>query len=328
MPKFLLLRFSSIGDIVLTTPVVRCLKQQVPGAEIHFLTRKPFEAVLRHNPYIDRLISFDKKPAEVLDELRKEQYDVVIDLHHNRRSFFLKRALARPSHSFRKLNIQKWLLVNFKWNRMPELHIVDRYLETVKGFGVSNDGKGLDYFTSTSDEGALDKLPASHRSGYTVIAIGAQHGTKRLPEEKIADLCKRLDRPVVLSGGKEDAQSAERIALENINVFNGCGVFTLNESAAVVKRAQAVVAHDTGMMHIAAAFKRPIISIWGNTVPSFGMYPYYGDSEVPNRRFEVEGLTCRPCSKIGFDRCPKGHFRCMNNQDIGAIADTVREWLR
>ncbi|MFM2135997.1 MAG: hypothetical protein RL021_1397 [Bacteroidota bacterium] len=320
MPKFLLLRFSSIGDIVLTSPVVRCLKQQVPDAEVHFLTRKPFEPVLKNNPYIDRLFLFDRHVSDVIDSLRNENYDAVIDLHNNRRSFLVKRALKRPSHSFRKLNIEKWLLVNLKWNRLPDLHIVDRYMETVSSFGVRNDGKGLDYFLGQEDGAVVETLPESHRIGYIAIAIGAQHGTKRLPEARIGELCSQLKSPVVLLGGKEDAELGNRISQLNGNVFNGCGRFKLNESAALVKHSRSVVTHDTGLMHIAAAFKRPVVSIWGNTVPAFGMTPYYGLATVAERRFEVTGLSCRPCSKIGFDKCPKSHFGCMNDQDIPAIA--------
>ena len=137
MPKFLILRFSSIGDIVLTTPVIRGLKQQVPNAEVHFLTKSAFEPVLKHNPYIDKLHIFSENPVECLKELANEKFDAIIDLHHNQRSFWVKRKLRSTStFSFRKLNIEKWLLVNFKINRLPALHIVNRYLETVKSFGV------------------------------------------------------------------------------------------------------------------------------------------------------------------------------------------------
>jgi len=157
MPKYLILRFSSIGDIVLTTPVIRCLKQQVSGAEVHFLTRKPFESVVSHNPYIDSLWLFENSATEIAEQLKNEHYDGIIDLHHNARTHVLKWTLRRPSFSFRKLNLEKWLSVNLKINRLPDLHIVDRYLETVASLGVKNDGKGLDYLDRKST-----RLNSSH----------------------------------------------------------------------------------------------------------------------------------------------------------------------
>lgn len=324
MPKFLILRFSSIGDIVLTTPVVRCLKQQVPGAEIHYLSRKSFEPVLRHNPFIDRLWLFDTSPGELARELKEEKYDAVIDLHHNIRTLQLKWSLNRPAFSFNKLNLEKWLRVNLRWDRLPDVHIVDRYLKTVSSWGVLNDGKGLDYGISDSDRVVLDRLPESHRNGFVAVAIGAQHATKRLPTEKLIGICRKVTRPIILLGGKEDERIGAAITeAVGPNVISYCGKISLNESAALVERAAVVLTHDTGLMHIAAAFKRPIVSVWGNTIPKFGMTPYYGDVDIPQQRFEIAGLGCRPCSKIGFEKCPKGHFRCMMNQDEEGISSSV-----
>lgn len=318
--KILLLRFSSIGDIVLTTPVIRCLKEQVPGCEIHFVTKESFRPVLANNPYIDRIHSFADDISTLYATLREERYDRVIDLHNNSRSFLLKRALKIPAVSFRKLNIEKWLLVNLKIDRLPHMHIVDRYMETVAGLGVTNDGKGLDYFIRPEDESILDRIPPTHRSGYTVVVIGAKHPTKKLPAEKLAELCKGLAGPVVLLGGPEDKADGDLLAASSGgHVFNACGMGNINESAAIVKHARLVITHDTGLMHIAAAMKRPVISIWGNTVPAFGMTPYYGDSNIHSVIAQVDGLSCRPCSKIGFTKCPKGHFSCMMNQDLPGI---------
>ncbi|MFT7226079.1 MAG: ADP-heptose:LPS heptosyltransferase, partial [Neolewinella sp.] len=93
----------------------------------------------------------------------------------------------------------------------------------------------------------------------------------------------------------------------------------------LVRKAATVVTHDTGLMHVAAAFRKPIVSIWGNTVPDLGMYPYLPGQEAleKQRRQEVVGLSCRPCSKIGHQACPQGHFRCILNQDPEAIASLV-----
>lgn len=317
--KILILRFSSIGDIVLTSPVVRCLKQQLKNSEIHYLTKKSFVSVVENNPNIDKVFSFEKDISEVLPELKKENYDCVIDLHHNLRSMQVKRALGKPSKSFNKLNIEKWLLVNLKINRLPDKHIVERYFETVAHIGVKNDLKGLNFFIDVKDEIDISSLPKEFSTGYIALVIGAKHNTKKLPTEKIISICKKINRPVVLIGGKEDLETGENITSQISTTFNACGKYNLQQSASLIKQAEKVITHDTGMMHIAAAFQKNIISIWGNTVPEFGMYPYMPGNELNSQIVEVKNLSCRPCSKIGFEKCPKGHFKCMNEIDETAF---------
>lgn len=319
--KILIVRFSSIGDIVLTTPVIRCLKQQL-NAEIHYLTKASFKAVLEHNPYIDQLHLIKKEITEVLPQLKTQNFDAVVDLHKNLRTFRLKLQLSAKSYTFHKLNLEKWLMVNFKWNRLPPVHIVDRNLAAVAPLNVQNDGKGLDYFIAPEDEVnpaeffQKEKLPK-----YTAFVIGAAHATKRLPKERIMDICKAAQHPIVLLGGPSELEDGQHIAaLSGGHVKNACGMLRLNQSASLVRQADTVVTHDTGLMHIAAAYEKRIISVWGNTIPEFGMYPYYPKGVLANTTFEVKGLNCRPCSKIGYDECPKGHFKCMQKIDTAAIA--------
>jgi heptosyltransferase-2 len=318
--KFLVIRFSSIGDIVLTTPVVRCLKQQVPGAEIHYLTRKSFASIPENNPYIDKVHVLEDDLGEMIRALRHEKFDALIDLHNNLRSARVKFGLGTRNFSFSKLNIEKWLMVRFKINRLPDIHIVDRYLSTVSSFGVRNDMKGLDYFIPAKDEVDITTMPFRE---YTGMVIGAAHATKRLPLHKLAELALKIKGPLVLLGGREDAAIGEQIKENDpTRIFNACGKYNLNQSASLVKQARAVVSHDTGLMHIAAAFHKPIVSVWGNTIPAFGMYPYSEHREF-SLMSEVDGLACRPCSKIGYDKCPKGHFKCMEEQDLEKIAAVV-----
>lgn len=314
MKKILIIRFSSIGDIVLTTPVIRCLKNQIPGSEIHYLTKKSFSGILEHNPYITKIHTIEKELSEISDELKKENFDFVVDLHNNLRSAQVKAFLRKPSCSFKKLNFKKWILVNFKINQMPELHVVDRYMKTIEQLGVKNDNKGLDYFITEKDEINIASFPASHQDGYIGFVIGAKHFTKQLPTDKIISICKKLNRPIILLGGKEDTERA--IIIEKAigsSVYNACGKYNLNQSASLIKQATKIISHDTGLMHIAAAFKKEIISVWGNTVPAFGFTPYLPDDR--SKIVEVKNLSCRPCSKIGHDRCPKGHFKCMMEID-------------
>ena len=340
--KFLIIRFSSIGDIVLTTPVIRCLKEQVPEAEIHYLTKENFHSVVEHNPYIDKIHLLAHSWELMIHELKLEDYDHIIDLHHNLRTLGVKKALGKPSHSFNKLNIQKYIYVNLKWNVMPRVHIVDRYLKTVESFNVKNDGAGLDYFIGEKDKIRKNDIPASHLAGYIAIAIGGAHNTKKYPVHKLKELCAKLDHPVILMGGDEDQKNGNEIAsVDPVKVYNACGKFTINESADLVQRSKLVVSNDTGLMHIAAAFNKPIISLWGNTVPSFGMYPYYGENylrsyngaTVPNGGIigrtpydvlQVNKLSCRPCSKIGYDKCPRKHFKCMENIEVSEVLKAIQ----
>lgn len=337
--KILVIRFSSIGDIVLTTPIVRCIKKQYPHAEIHFLTKKQFHDVVAYNPYISKVHYLESDIQPVVLDLLKEKFNFVIDLHHNLRTKYVKALLKQAfdsrveTFSFNKLNVRKWVLTNFKLNMLPDKSIVERYFETVKKLKVKNDGQGLDYFIPTEEEISKEDLPMSHSLGFVACAIGGQHETKKMPLAQWISLCTQLQFPIVLLGGKEDAAKAEEICkIDSVKIYNACGKFTLNESADIVRRSRFVITHDTGLMHIAAAFKKPIISIWGNTVPEFGMFPYYGynnlKSNVAPLSFIIENkkVSCRPCSKIGYEKCPKKHFNCMNKlevQEIVAIADNL-----
>ncbi len=332
--KFLIIRLSSIGDIVLTSPVVRCLKQQVLTAEIHYVTRYAFRYLVETNPFIDKCHYLHDDLQELITDLKQEDFDYVIDLHHNLRSLKIKRALGKKAFSFNKLNIEKYLYTVFKWNRLPDVHIVDRYLQTVKAFGVRNDGLGLDYFIPEADRVRENDIPASHLAGYIGLVIGAALNTKKYPLHKLASFCREIDHPVILLGGKEDVEEGEKLAaIDPFKIYNACGKFRLNESADLVRRAKLVVTNDTGLMHIATAFKKPVVSLWGNTVPAFGMYPYYGDKFQAQHAsafdvLEVHGLSCRPCSKIGYKKCPRGHFKCMEQIDDTLLLEKVVARLR
>lgn len=324
--KILILRFSSIGDIVLTTPVPRTLKTQLQ-AEVHYCVKKQYQSILAANPYIDKLHLLDGNLSELIKELKAERFDYVIDLHHNLRTLIIKKRLGVKSYSFSKLNVEKWLMTNLKINKLPNVHIVDRYMEAVAPLGVKMDSLGLDYFIPEKDEVELQWLPETHQKEYVVYAIGAQFNTKKLPLDRMIELCDRINKPIILLGGKNDRKTGEEIVKfferteasapleyqlqEELNkkaiIFNACGQFNLNQSASIVKNAQYVFTHDTGLMHIAAAFKKTIFSIWGNTIPMFGMYPYRTKFTI----LENNKLSCRPCSKIGYQQCPKGHFKCM-----------------
>jgi len=325
MVKFLVVRFSSIGDIVLTTPVFRHLKQEVEDAEVHFLTKSGYAPLLAANPYIDQIHSFDGDIKSCIASLRKLEIDYVIDLHRNLRSVRIKQGLKRVDFSVHKLNWQKWLLVNLKLDRLPDRHMVDRNLDTISSFIEERDKKGLDYFVPEKEEVLIHSLPEVFKHGFIGLSIGAQHETKKLPPDLLVKLCQKLEYPILVMGGPEDRHTGEIIvsSLPEKDIVNGCGSYSIHQSASLVKQARLLITHDTGLMHIGAAFQKKIISVWGNTVPQFGMYPYRADPS--SLQFEVPGLSCRPCSKIGYQKCPKGHFNCMQKQDLQGIARSASQ---
>jgi ADP-heptose:LPS heptosyltransferase len=264
--------------------------------------------------------TIDKEINEVTAELKSEKYDFVIDLHHNLRTFRLKQRLSQPSAAFPKLNVQKFLLTTFKWDKMPQLHVVDRYFKAVEKLNVKNDQKGLDFFIP--EDSHVNLAEHQIQTPFIAFSIGAQFATKRLTKEKMVQLLSKISAPVVLLGGPDDAANGDYVKMHCKTVTNLCGKLTLNQSASVIQQAAKVISHDTGLMHIASAFQKEIISIWGNTVPALGMYPYLPQENAKYSIHEVK-LSCRPCSKIGYQACPKKHFKCMENQDLEAIAEAV-----
>lgn len=322
--KILVVRFSSIGDVVLTTPVVRCLKEQVKNIELHYITKKAFKSVLEQNPFIDRIITIDKSVDEVMDVLKQEQYDYVVDLHNNIRTLRLKRALKVKSSAFPKKNFSKLLLTTFKINRMPKVHVVDRYFEAVKTLGVKNDLKPCDFYLSESDVVDLTSYNLTEKD-FVAVAMGAQFATKQMPVSLMAEVLGRIEQPIVLLGGPTDLERAAELSvlLENKQVLDLCGKLSLRQSAFMTKACSKLLTGDTGLMHIASCFETQIVSVWGNTVPDFGMYTYAPQNKSLYSIHEVNDLSCRPCSKIGYKECPKKHFNCMNLQNAETIASDL-----
>ncbi len=329
--KVLLIRFSSIGDIVLTTPVIRVLKENSEErVELHYLVKAPFRSLLEANPRVDRIHLWEQQGNKpLLEELRNEGFDHVVDLQGSLRSRRVRHFLAAPSSGFPKLNKEKWLLVNLGIDRLPREHVVDRYFQAVQGLGLKNDGKGLEFFIPSGEELDGQSLGLTRAEPFIAFSIGGAHETKKLPVERIIELCRRIELPVVLLGGPEDAPQGQRVAEEvGRGVIDRCGQLSISGSASLIKKSAAVLTHDTGMMHIAAAFGKEIISFWGNTVPEFGMYPYMPEHEERSHLFEVDELSCRPCSKIGYKKCPKGHFRCMWDIDTEEVLRTLDRILK
>lgn len=320
MTKVLIIRFSSIGDIVLTTPVIRNLKEQIYGeVEIHYLTKKSFASILEPNPHLSKICTIEKSTNEILDQLKDEHYDYIIDLHKNLRSARVKRALKCLSFSFNKLNWEKWLLVNFGINKLPDVHIVDRYMESLKAFGIKNDNKGLDYFIREEDRNL--SIPESHQRGFIAVGIGAAHWRKKLRLAQNVEICRKIDFPITLLGGPDEKEEGIKIAKElGGRVWNTAGSTTIGQSAFLIEKCELLISPDTGIMHIAAALKKPIISIWGATIPGFGMYPY--QNENLNKMVEASHLNKRPCSKLGT-KCKYKPCKCIDELPLSEIVETA-----
>jgi ADP-heptose:LPS heptosyltransferase len=321
LKKILIIRFSSIGDIVLTTPVIRCVRQQME-AEVHYVTKEAFRDVLAHNPYIHKIHTFKSNVTEVLKALKAEKFDVVIDLHRNIRTLHVKQYLrVKKTLVFNKINFQKFVAVRFKaLGILPHKHIVDRFFDAIKPLHVTNDRKGLDYYIAPEDE---INMPALFlRTGevkYIALVVGGSYHTKKIPLGKLEQICRNARMPVILLGGPGDKDVAGKLKSMFPLIINGCGNFTINQSASVIKQAEWVITSDTGLMHIAAAYRKKIVSVWGNTIPDFGMSPYKPREE--NITIEIQHLKCRPCSKLGFKKCPQGHFRCMLDLDYEFVKE-------
>lgn len=319
--KILIIRFSSIGDIVLTSPVVRCVKKQL-GSKVHFITKSKFRSTLEHNPHIDKIYTIEKEITEVLDQLKEEKYDLIIDLHKNLRSKRLILNLGIKSISFNKINFEKWVRVYTRLNLLPKKHLVDRYFDSLSTIGVTNDGEGLSYHHGLTEFDLADLMPTER---YVSIVLGATYHTKRIPKEKLEIIIQNSALKCILLGGSDVKELAEDLKSKYPQVTNLCGEVSLNESAALVLNSKYTITGDTGLMHMAAAFKTPTMVFWGSTAFELGMYPYYGSNyDVQHIHMVNKNITCSPCSKIGKDICPKGHFKCMMDLSEQEIVTAIK----
>ncbi len=312
MKKVLIIRFSSIGDIILTTLVLRCIKQQL-GVEVHYLTKKYFSGLLQHNPNVDVVHCIDKEiGAELIEKLKAEQFDFIVDLHGNWRSLRIKKALGVPSKTFAKLNLQKWLFIHLGIDLMPRQHLVDRYMDTVAHLGVSCDHRGLDYFIPPETSVDLDL-----NKPFIAWSIGGSFTPKKLATAQVADVCNKIHIPVYLLGGPKEVGEGQAIvvACGKRNVKSFCGKLSLDQTALLIKKSKLLLSNDTGLMHIGAAFKKTIISFWGCTKPSLGFAPYAAASDSVEI---LSNISKRPCSKHGKSckHKSRGCIKYIDSKDI------------
>lgn len=320
--KILIVRFSSIGDILLVTPLLRILATQAPTVEVHFITKHSFRSLLEFNPHVKKLHTFEKDFDEIIGDLKHEAFDQVIDLHNNLRSRRLCAALACPVSRFNKLNLRKLAAVYFKNTKyLPAQHIVERYFAALSVFNLQLDNKGLELFIPEKEQVNSATAFSQPLQKFIALVIGGSYATKQIPYNKLVEIIQQAKLPVLLMGGPEDRVVAQKLLNEFPNLYSAVGNYNLLQSASLISQAEWVVTGDTGLMHMAAAFNKKIISLWGNTIPEFGMSPYLPNSE--NRILEIKELPCRPCSKLGYHACPAGHFKCMQLIDTSFASDLV-----
>jgi lipopolysaccharide heptosyltransferase II len=338
--KILIIRFSSIGDIVLASPLIRILHKRFPASQIDFIVQKQYAELLRYHPDLNFIHEFDTEGGfselcRLAGKIRNEKYDLIIDIHNSLRSRFIRYlSNAVKVAVINKRIIARTILVKTKKNYYRDLvSVADRYIEPVKTYGVENDANGLEVFipdgtVSQLSEKMLD-LKLDTFENIIGLCPSAKHPTKRWPEERFIELGIRLTHKlkarIVIFGGRNDTALCAAIA-DGINrksegecAANYCGQFSLLETAAAIKLCGIIVTNDSGLMHIAAAMRRKVVAIFGSTVCEFGFFPVGTENIIVERK----GLYCRPCSHIGRGCCPEGHFRCMNEISVDDVVDAI-----
>ncbi|HUH75291.1 MAG TPA: glycosyltransferase family 9 protein [Chitinophagales bacterium] len=325
MKKILLIRLSSIGDIVLTSLALRCIKNTYPEAQIDFLTKEQYVDLVASYPQISNVLLYKSSLWQIAQEVISNDYDAVIDLHANTRTRILQQLLPEsiPFYRYKKQSLRRLLSVGLKRDLYKNEKVPEQYLDALKKLNVQNDGKGLEFHIPQKDWIYRSDVPLTHRSGYAVLSLGATYFTKKLPLFKWEELVQRLEFPIIIIGGEQEIALGQYLEqLDDLKIINKCGQYNLHQSASVIAQSIFVITHDTGMMHIAAALKKKVISIWGGTVPYLGFEPY-GIPAEKSIFIENTELNCRPCSKYGREDCPKGHFKCMNEISVDKIIEAV-----
>ena len=317
---------STLADVVFATPIIRSLKVQLDDLELHVMADVSAAFTLDENPYVDRIHFSSQSIWETYRKLKGEKYDIAVNLGEGWASKWMTFLISRKTYSLESLRWKRWLMVNLKIDQLPNKHLVQRMFECVEELNLKQDELGLDYFIPEKDKVLRDWLPAEFRNEFLVFCIHASYSTRKLTIDRMIELCDKINRPIVLLGRKEDFDTGEVISsffrkslsryyeegLLELNkrtiVYNACGKFNFNQMASVIKQSRAVFSFDNEFVPVASAFKKEIFGVWGNTILMFGRYPY----RTKFTALENNKVECRPCSSKGFDRCPKGHFKCMN----------------
>ena len=326
--KALIICGESIGDVVFSTPVIRAMKVELDDTNLHALIPANASFLADENPYLDEVHLYKKGSFwKMVRDMRQRKFDVVVNLRTDWPSKLLSFLLLTKTFSCPATRWKQWLMVNLKINHLPNVHHVDKMILSLKSLGIKGDELGVDYFIPERDKVALEWLPPEFRKGFVVFPISAPYSTRKLPVDRMIELCDKINKPVILLGTKEDATTGQVIntfferglsvvwekGLLELNkktiVYNACGKFNFNQMASLIKQSWAVFTFDNDFVPVASAFRKEVFALWGNTILLFGRYPYRTKFTI----LESNSVACRPCSANGFDKCPKGHFKCMRD---------------
>ena len=321
-PKFLVIRFSSIGDILLTTPLLRTLRHRFPHSDIGVAVKEQFASLLQYNSHIDRLHCLNKRGSiadlrQLKSEIRDIGYDTIIDIHDNMRSRYLKHGLCKMHFQYKKYKCKRFWLVHTRLNFYQDIIPVHlRYINSISTLGVQDDGAGLELNVPQSIQqqmkDRLMQMGFKKNSLSIGIAAGAGFPTKRWPAEYYHNVCQRLQdehhAQIVLFGDPSDRDTAQLIR-KGLHgpVFDLTGSCSLLETAAAMQTCHLLLCNDTGLMHMATTLPMQVVAVFGCTTRELGFFPVGKQSTV----IEHHQLSCRPCTHMGRRKCPKGHFKCM-----------------
>lgn len=342
--KILIIRLSSIGDILLSSPLIRCLRNKFPNSQIDFLVRNDYSELVKYNPHINTVIEFDTRGGfnslkKLTHQLKQENYNVVLDIHNSLRSRYI-RYFSKPQsvHIVDKRTPARFCLVNFKVNLYKkDVPVAERYIETAKELGVENDTIGLEVYIQDNQQNKIAEKLLQLRSSDIKMIVGvapaAKHNTKKWQAGKYVELLSRLaseqDALILAFGGIEDKKEIDDI-VNKVNeisnkqaALNFAGELSLLENAAALDYCNVVITNDTGLMHLAAARKKKVVALFGPTVREFGFFPYGTENIV----IENKTLRCRPCSHIGSKACPNKHFKCMEDISSEKVYTEVKHIL-
>lgn len=334
--KFLIIRFSSIGDIILTTPLIRCLHKEYPGCSIDFLVKKEFSVVLSQNPNLNEIITFDKHTKGELGRVRKlvkqKGYSHIFDIQRNIRSIFISTGSGATVTGFSKKLVARDLLIRFGINIYKEIKPVFlRYFEAAASLGVEYDGKGTEVFPAVTELDYVEEILKQNNiatgTNLLVVAPGAQWENKRWLAEGFATaadtFCKQTGAQTILIGGPGDIETCNSVqSLMKTESLNLAGKLSLMGSATLLGKAGMVFTNDTGMLHMAQAMKSPVVAVYGPTTRELGFFPLPDNSRVAET-----DVSCRPCTQKGLHECPKKHFRCMKDIKPKVVSDLAIDLL-
>jgi len=338
--KILLIRMSSIGDVILTSPLIRQLRRNFPEAQIDYIVRTEYADLIKYNPHVTHTLQYDvqtgrKGLRELKEYLKKQGYDAVFDLHRNFRSAYLRRfSSGTLLFKINKNRIIRLLLTKFNINLYRKIYesplsIAEKYLKTGSELTHMNDDMRLDLFLpqKIADKGKQLWRKLEYENFGVIIAPGARHFTKQWPAELFGELIMRIHQTYgwrTLLVGSLDEQSLAMTIQQKTGV-GACevatGYFSLLEAAALIKACPLFISNDSGLMHVAAAFEKSQIAIFGSTTEELGFFPVNPKAVV----VENKNLKCRPCTHIGRKSCPKKHFKCMVEITPQKVLKVVKE---